>query len=118
MRTIPSRIAIALLGVLLASTILAASPEALAPGEGRYLVTLTAGAHPPDLAALGPRMEGQDGSTLTVVLPVRTATSLAGDPAVQSIRKAASPPRATPENVVHQRPAARAPMLTRLAHVP
>src|SRR5258708_29965095 len=117
MRTIPSRIAIALLGVLLASTILAASPEALAPGEGRYLVTLTAGAHPPDLAALGGRMEGQDGSTLTVVLPVRTATTLAGDPAVKSIREVASTPRATPENVAPHRPAADALRLTPLGNV-
>src|SRR5260370_26385727 len=98
MRTIPSRIAIALLGVLLASTILAASPEALAPDEGRYILTLTAGAHPPDLAALGGRMEGQDGSTLTVVLPVRAATTLAGDPAIEATRAVASTPRPAPEN--------------------
>src|SRR5258708_20503907 len=118
MRTIPSRIAIALLGVLLASTIRAASPEALAPGEARYLVTLTAGAHPPDLVALGGRMEGRDGSALTVVLPVRAATTLAVDPAVESIREVPSgTPRGTPENVAAHRPAANALRLTPLANV-
>src|SRR5258708_16635638 len=106
MRTIHSRIAVVLLAVFLASSVLAASPEALAPGEARYLVTLTAGVHPPDLAALGGRMEGQDGSALTVALPVREATTLAGDPPVESIRDLASTPRGTPENVAPHRPAA------------
>src|SRR5258708_38115514 len=109
MRTIHSRIAVVLLAVFLASSVLAASPGSLAPGGARCLVTLTAGAHPPDLAALGGRMEGQEGSALTVVLPVRAATTLAGDPAVESIREVTpDTPRAAPEKVALHRPAADA----------
>src|SRR5258708_27956148 len=100
MRTSPPRIAVALMAVLLAIIILAASPEALAPGEARYLVTLTLGAYRPELAGLGGRVEGQDASTLTVVLPMRAAMTMAGDPAVESIPEAASrAPRGTPENL-------------------
>jgi hypothetical protein len=62
-------------------------------------------------------MEGQDGSALTVVLPVRAATTLAGDRAVESIREVAPTPRGTPENVAPHRPAADALRLTPLGNV-
>jgi RHS repeat-associated protein len=89
MRTIPSRIALTLSILLLASALLAAPPAALAPGEARYVITLTAGAHAPDLAALGGRLEATDGATMTVVLPAQSAKALAGDPAVRSMTEAA-----------------------------
>jgi hypothetical protein len=74
--------------VLLGTSLFAAAPAALAPGEARYLVVLNEGRPEPDIAgALGGRIEERTSSAMIVVVPQRVSMSLAGLSGVESVEE-------------------------------
>lgn len=55
--------------------------------EARYVIVLKRGAHAPDVAALGGRVEATNWWSLTVVIPVAKEAALAASPAVESLQR-------------------------------
>ena len=73
-----------LLSLVLTATV-SAAPAELAPGEVRYLVTLRPGATAVGVTGAGARIEAQNGSSLTVVVPAVLSRRLADLPEVVSV---------------------------------
>jgi RHS repeat-associated protein len=73
------------LAVIALSPQLFASSKPIAAGEARYVIVLAPGAHTPDIAALGGRVEASTWQSLTIVIPVSAEPALRASSAIRSI---------------------------------
>ena len=74
-------------GLCTAAGFAQSAPPSPSPDEARYVIVLKQGAHAPDVAALGGRIEAQNWWSLTVVIPVEKEAALAASPAVESLQR-------------------------------